>query len=87
MQIKTDIRTISGEHNGLSFTLQGGVLSIAGRRYSKAEVKALVQIVNLLEVEGHTVAESLPLVKRKGLRSYGLPIEYPSDWEPEGENQ
>lgn len=60
MQIKTDIRVITGDHNGIPFALEGGLLTIGGQKYSKSEIKALVQIANLLEVEGHKLKDTLP---------------------------
>lgn len=77
MKIKTDTRIIEGEHNGVPFKLEGGILQVNGYRYSKAEIRTLVNIATLLEVEGFKLVDTLPMVKRKGYISFiensGLP--------------
>lgn len=85
MQIKTDIRTINGEHNGVPFALEGGLLTIAGHRYSKAEIKALVQIANLLEIEGFKLAESIPIVNRRGNKQFRhyFGLDWAQEWPDE----
>lgn len=81
MKINKDIRTISGEHSGIQFTLEGGLLLFKGQKYSKAEIRALVQISNLLEIEGFRLAESIPIVKRRSVQQ--LQSYFGIDWAQE----
>lgn len=65
MLIKTDRRIIDGEHLGVPFRYEGGYLLINGQTYSKAEIKALVNIGNLLELEGFKIADTKPIESRE----------------------
>ncbi len=63
MNISENKQTIRGNHNGTQFILEGGLLLCLGGFWSKKKVKNLIEIVNLLQVQGFDVIDSLP--KRK----------------------
>lgn len=82
MQIKTD--TATGEHNGTRFSLVEGVLIIDGTRYGTEKIKAIVEIANLLKLEGFTIKERLPQTRRgSGSYSTFLGMDWGSDCGPE----
>lgn len=65
MKINEDKRVISGEHNGNQFILNDGVLDYNGRLWSKKEVTDLINLCNLLKIEGYELKESRPLTAEK----------------------
>lgn len=75
MLIKTDRRIIDGEHLGVPFRYEAGYLLINGQTYSKAEIKALVNIGNLLELEGFKLADSKPIERKMNYKNW-----LRSDW-------
>jgi hypothetical protein len=61
MEIKNDTRTIKGEHGGVGFTLRdGGQLEVFGVQWSRAKIRALVELASLLEHSGFKIAEKEP---------------------------
>ncbi len=76
MILKTNLQ---GIHNGEQFAVVDGFLCIYGTRMTLAGVKTIMEIVNLLNVEGHKLRGKWPKLKEP--RSMfdqlnGLPPEY-----------
>lgn len=65
MEIKSDKRCVSGEHNGESFTYDGGILYAFGTKWSKTQIKSLVEIANLLEIQAFKLQLTLPKTAKK----------------------
>lgn len=57
MQIETDIRLLTGEHNGHKFTFSSGFVEMFGHTWDKADIKTLVEIANLLHIDGFEMIE------------------------------
>lgn len=86
MHIKSNTQKVQGEHRGVPFSLEAGILFVSGTEYSKAEIRLLVELGTLLEVEGFEVAESLPPSKPvKGWGNFWL--SYPSSIDDDQEDQ
>ena len=52
MRIK-ERKEITGIHNKEEFKYEDGIVSVFGRRWNKKDIKTLVEIANLLELQGY----------------------------------
>lgn len=66
MEIKTNKQVVSGEHNGTKFSLDGGVLHIFGTTWDKSDLKTLIEVANLLHLQGFPIQEKKEAEKRNG---------------------
>lgn len=46
-------KIIEGKHNKQSFRFERGFLVIFGRKWDKADIQTLIEVANLLSIEGY----------------------------------
>ncbi len=60
MNINENKQVISGKHNDRSFTLNDGILEYMGDKWDNEKVKDLIDLCNLLKLEGYTLIDKVP---------------------------
>jgi hypothetical protein len=61
MDIKTNLE---GEHKGLRFAVNDGYLIAFGTKFTKQDLKHLIEISTLLTAQGHEIREKERRIKR-----------------------
>lgn len=56
-------REVTGKHEGEEFMYNNGKLTMFNISWSKNKIKKLIEVANLLEVEGFKLADVLPKQK------------------------
>lgn len=59
-------RVVEGKHNKETFRYEDGFLTVFGRRWDKTDIQTLVEIANLLSVEGYVL--KVPTGTKKKVR-------------------
>lgn len=59
MKIKQDKRVVDGTHNGVEFKYEGGSIYCYEILWSKQKIATLIEIANLLELQGFPVLKNL----------------------------
>lgn len=57
MKIYNDLKIVKGEHKHMRFQLENGRLRVNGIIFTKQCIQELVELANLLELEGHKLQE------------------------------
>lgn len=69
MRIDEDKQVINGEHKGIKFNIDGGVLNCFNTRFSIKKIKNFIDLCNLLQVQKVNIVDELPPKE-----SYSVPI-------------
>jgi len=60
MRIDEEKRVLKGEHNGRKFEWHEGVLHYLGDRWGQDKVKGLVDLCNILKLQGYDLVPETP---------------------------
>lgn len=60
------LKVVEGKHNKETFRYEDGFLQMFGRKWDKADIQTLVEVANLLSVEGYSL--KIPTGKTKAIR-------------------
>ena len=66
MNIEQDKQVVRGKHKEYEFTLNGGVLEFRGQSWSKKGIQTLVELGNLLTIQGYDFVAELPKPENNG---------------------
>jgi len=67
MEIQNEKKVLRGKHNEQEFILDGGVLEYMGQRWDQTKVKSLIDLCNLLKIEGYELTKKTQLISRSNI--------------------
>lgn len=59
-------KVVEGKHNNATFRYEDGFLQMFDRKWDKEDIKTLVEVANLLSIEGYNL--KIPTGKTKAVR-------------------
>lgn len=64
-------KVVEGKHNKESFRYQNGFIQMFGRKWDKSDIQTLVEVANLLSVEGYTLKSPIGTQKQRVESMFG----------------